>query len=589
MNSPLKTWLAWIVYANFSVALFCWLNTAKYGTLETRITPIGANVALVALSSASDPHHVFGPRVQWAATRRLCLAPGLYQCTAARDGFDPLETRIEVAAGRLAVVEMLLKRRADDATLVIDAAQPPVRLALRDVEGNVVERSIDREPANIALRPGPWELTAERSGCRPFIKRFDLRPRSRKEVRIPALVAAAGNIVFYVAPASAKLTLLAENGREVREDALGRPLQPTPGAAVDLPPGRYFATAESPKYAAYSGERELRDGESLAWDIRLVPADTSLVLKPATPGVRVRVMNDGGTLLLDQSLDEPRVLDGLCEGIYTIAATSAGYRPAEFAKRLEAGTSVAIDIRLERITWPLTIATNERPDALVVCDDRGRETARITAPSTEATVRLPDGRYRVAATKADFYSSETEVSIGGRDERLVLQLLSRKARATVVLMGTAYLREIAETIQQALTHLPEDSRPLIAHGRVYVMYRSNESEPWDIKSPLVVRENRLMPVDAPLDDAVESAVAWARRRVSATLPVIVLYPSLHQPSNSRKLAQKPAKIYWLGTRIEHESIDALKAVATDWNDFPAHDALRLDLADALARDLKRQP
>jgi hypothetical protein len=261
-----------------------------------------------------------------ALTPRLAVLTGAHRVVARRPGFADAETDLEVTAGKVAPVTLLLERQSAVLRLV---TRPP---------GAKVE--VDGQPAGVTaappqaasdpelsqalwidgLEPGGHTLRLEKEGYRTQIV----------EVNLPGFVDYESTVELELEEGVVRLRLLSAGSRVV-VDGETRPAEPAgEGAArVRLAPGPHLLEIFHPELGAFERRFDLADRETLEVTVELQPALTLVGILGGDDIARTELRQSLGTALTP--LEGWTFLDRLEEGSVILQenrADAGGFRRA---------------------------------------------------------------------------------------------------------------------------------------------------------------------------------------------------------------------------------------------------------------------
>lgn len=278
---------------------------------------------------------------------RYLLRPGSYVLTATKEGYRPLEARIEVT-----------EERSQTFTFTMERLPGRLWVSTGSVEGAVV--FIDGEEVGST----PLEAVELAAGTHDVM----VRAERYQDFSTRVLIEGEGTIEkldVELSPRWAPITFRSEpSGATVRVD--DKAVGPTPVTA-DVLEGAHGYEMVRPGYKPHRGRVIVEAGkpQSLAV-VELLPADGKLALTSEPAGASVAV--DGvylGQTPIDLSLSPGEA--------HEVAVSRAGYAPQTRQVRLRAGESQALHVELVEKLGVLEIVVDP-PDAelLVNGESRGR-------------------------------------------------------------------------------------------------------------------------------------------------------------------------------------------------------------------------
>ncbi len=265
--------------------------------------------------------------------------------------------RVEARLGSLQRERSIRLEPGDRKTLVIELRQG--FLVGRSPSGPAVVGVVgDDQPLGVtpfgpvALWAGSSVLRFSLSG---HIDRFETVTVAPGETAVVSteLQRGKGYLRAYVTPESASVLLD------------GRFLGQGPMVTSVLAAGKHLLEAKATGWTSSRESLSVGHGDTVRWEARLASVPMGWLSVSSTPSGAVVTLRDGtalGTAPIDSIALGP--------GPQTIRVEKAGFIPEELTVPIEAGVSVARDVRLSPEHGTRSLALNSRPTATVLLDGR---------------------------------------------------------------------------------------------------------------------------------------------------------------------------------------------------------------------------
>ena len=290
------------------------------GILIAASEPAGAEVTIDGISYGATPALV------------TALPLGTYKLNFALAGYKT--KTIEVSVKDRTPVKAFVSLTSDTATLNIACDLPDVAISLNGIPRGTAPCTIDRIPA------GDAELSATAKGYKPFVQKLRLGEGETQSV----------SIQLEVQPASLRVVSIPEKARVYIDNNFRGT---TPLDIPDIDAGPHRVRVEQQGYDPNARNLELKPGEAMVEEFRLVSNTGSILLTTDPDGVTVLVdgkevgktppAKDQG-----QGISAPYPIEGLSTGTHALKCVKPGFYEKSQEVSVERGQTTTISVKLPR-------------------------------------------------------------------------------------------------------------------------------------------------------------------------------------------------------------------------------------------------
>jgi formylglycine-generating enzyme required for sulfatase activity len=307
------------------------------------------------------------------------------------------------------------------------------------------------------LRPGSYELVAEKAGYRPLRAPFEVS-------RLPSQVQ---EFELEKLPGILELATVPSAGIEVTID--GESVGTTPLEPLELAPGEHVVVVSSDRFEPQSEEISIAGGgDIVSLRIELSPLWAPVTIGSSPAGAAVRID--------DEQVGRTPVTTDVLEGSHSVELRLAGYKPHRTQLNVLANQPYSLPVVILQPADGRLVLTSEPAGATVSIDDvyRGQTPLDVELTpgvdhrislskggfeTTSNTLRVESGRTRELHVSLDARYGEVEIRAAPADAELLVDGDSRgSANQTLRLTATAHEIEIRKegfaSHRQSLTPRP---------------------------------------------------------------------------------------------------------------------------------------
>ncbi|MCU0759365.1 MAG: SUMF1/EgtB/PvdO family nonheme iron enzyme [Steroidobacteraceae bacterium] len=332
--------------------------------------------------------------VSWYSAPTLFVLPGTHMVRGEREGYAPLERRLEVREGQPARLALRLTKLPG--IVAIDTGGVAATVTVDGAEAG-------RAPGELSIPAGERTLTLRAERHLDVVQKITVEGAGARQELAVQLQPSWGRLAVSVTTP----------GASVAVEGAAAP-QPLP-ATLDLPAGVHRLRITAPGAREWASTVLVKAGETTTLGpLTLGAPDATLVVRSSPAGAEVTV---AGAFRGRTPLE--LALPGGTE--YDVLVTRAGHATWQRRVAAESGGRIALDARLQPITTTLTIR-GEPADAEVFVDG----TSRGRAP---ATLELLATRHQVEVRRPGSQPFRAEVDLTPALARTVEYALTPEGRA----------------------------------------------------------------------------------------------------------------------------------------------------------------
>ncbi len=332
--------------------------------------------------------------VSWFSSPTLFVLPGEHAVRGEREGYAPLERRLDVRAGQPAKLALRLTKLPG--VVAIDTGGVAATVTVDGAEAG-------RAPGELSIAAGERTLTLRAERHLDLVQKLEVEGGGARQELSVRLQPSWGKLAVSVTTPGASVTVEG-----------GAPPQSLP-ATLDLPAGVHRLSINAPGAREWASSVLVKAGETTTLGpLTLGAPDARLAVRSQPTGAEVTVSGAfRGRTPLEFAL--PGGTD------YDVLVTRAGHATWQRRVSAQPGARLALDARLQAIVTTLTVR-GEPADAEVFVDGaaRGR---------TPATLELLATRHQVEVRRAGSQPFRAEVDLTPALARTIDYSLAPEGRA----------------------------------------------------------------------------------------------------------------------------------------------------------------